>query len=303
MRISTSWAQHSAVTSMLEQQSQLQQTQMQLSSGKKLLSPSDDPAGAARALDLKQSLSQNEQYQNNINAARQRLTLQDDTLQSFTDSLHQLKELTIQGLNDTNSPSDRNIIADQIDVINEHLLALANTKNANGEFIFSGFNSKTQPFNKSATGVYSYAGDTSQRLIQISENRQLADGDPGQNVFGSVTGAPQVAGSNTNIFEAVTRLSIDLRSNAPKQASLDDISNALDKVLSVEASVGTRLKTLDTQEENNAKFMLDTKTVLSATEDLDYAEAISRFNQQTISLQAAQQAFSQVKKLSLFNYL
>ena len=74
-------------------------------------------------------------------------------------------------------------------------------------------------------------------------------------------------------------------------------------MLTVEASVGARLNALDNQEELNADFVLNMKTVLSATEDLDYAEAISKFNLQTVSLQAAQQAFTQVKKLSLFNYL
>jgi flagellar hook-associated protein 3 FlgL len=94
-----------------------------------------------------------------------------------------------------------------------------------------------------------------------------------------------------------------MKNNTPNSASLDDISSALNKILTVEASVGARLNALDNQEEINADFVLNMKTVLSATEDLDYAEAISKFNQQTVSLQAAQQAFTQVKKLSLFNYL
>ena len=111
------------------------------------------------------------------------------------------------------------------------------------------------------------------------------------------------AGANANIFEAIGRFAADLRSNTPNPASLDDVSSALDKMLTVEASVGARLNALDSQEELNAGFILEMKTVLSATEDLDYAEAISKFNLQTVSLQAAQQAFTQVKKLSLFNYL
>jgi flagellar hook-associated protein 3 FlgL len=63
------------------------------------------------------------------------------------------------------------------------------------------------------------------------------------------------------------------------------------------------LNALDRQESINSDSVLNTKTVLSATEDLDYAEAISKLNQQTVALQAAQQTFTQVKKLSLFNYL
>ena len=116
MRISTSWAQQTAVNSMLDQQSRLQQTQMQLSTGKKLLTPSDDPAAAARSIDLNQSIKQTEQYQSNINAARQRLDLESGVLQNAIDVLHRIKELGVQGLNDTNSPSDRTIIATEMEV-------------------------------------------------------------------------------------------------------------------------------------------------------------------------------------------
>lgn len=304
MRISTSWAQQTAVNSILDQQSRLQQTQMQLSTGKKVLTPSDDPAAAARIIDLNQGIKQTEQYQSNINAARQRLDLESGVLQNATDILQRIKELGVQGLNDTNSPSDRVIIATEMESLNEHLLGLANTRNANGEYLFSGFKSTTQPFSKNTvSGGYIYAGDTNQRTIQIGETRQIADGDPGINVFGMPTNSLPAAGSSANIFEAIGRFAADLRSNTPNSASLDDISSALDKMLTVEASAGARLNALDHQEGVNADFVLNMKTVLSATEDLDYAEAISKYNLQTVSLQAAQQAFTQVKKLSLFNYL
>jgi flagellar hook-associated protein 3 FlgL len=308
MRISTSWAQQSAVNSMLDQQSRLQQTQMQLSTGKKILTPSDDPAAAARSIDLNQSIKQTEQYQSNINAARQRLDLESGVLQNATDILHRIKELGVQGLNDTNSPSDRVIIATEMESLNEHLVGLANTRNANGEYLFSGFKSTTQAFSKNtAGGGYTYAGDANQRTIQIGETRQIADGDPGINVFGIPTGplpaTVPAPGSITNIFEAIDRFAADMRNNTPNSASLDDVSSALDKMLTVEASTGVRLNALDSQEGHNADFVLNMKTVLSSTEDLDYAEAISKYNLQTVSLQAAQQAFTQVKKLSLFNYL
>lgn len=303
MRISTSWAQQAAVNSMLDQQSRLQQTQLQLSTGKKLLTPSDDPAAAARSIELNQGIMQTEQYQGNINAARQRIALEDGVLQNAVDALHRIKELGIQGLNDTNSPSDRIIIATEMETLNEHLVGLANTRNANGEYLFSGFKSTTQPFSKNTAGGYTYSGDANQRTLQIAENRQIADGDPGVNVFGTPSNSLPAAGANGNIFEAIARFASDLRSNSPDPASLDDVSSALDKMLTVEASVGVRLNALDSQESVNADAVLNMKTVLSATEDLDYAEAISKYNLQTVSLQAAQQAFTQVKKLSLFNYL
>ena len=289
---------------MLDQQSRLNQTQLQLSTGKKMLTPSDDPAAAARIIDLNQSIKQTEQYQSNINAARQRLTLEDGVLQNAVDVLHRVKELGVQGLNATNSPSDRTAIAVEMEELNQHLVGLANTRNANGEYLFSGFKSATQAFSKNTvSGGYTYAGDSNQRTIQIGETRQIADGDPGSNVFGTPTNSLPAAGSGINIFEALDRFAADMRSNSPNPASLDDISKSLEKMLTVQSSVGTRLNVLDRQEGLNADFVINMKTVLSATEDLDYAEAISRFNLQTVSLQAAQQAFTQVKKLSLFNYL
>jgi flagellar hook-associated protein 3 FlgL len=308
MRISTSWAQQTAVNSMLDQQSRLNQTQLQLSTGKKMLTPSDDPAAAARSIDLNQSIKQTEQYQSNINTARQRLTLEDGVLQNATDILQRVNELGIQGLNATNSQSDRIAIAVEMEELNQQLLGYANTRNANGEYLFSGFKSATQAFSKNAAGGgYTYAGDANQRPIQIGETRQIADGDHGINVFGTPTGplpaTVPAPGSITNIFEAIDQFATDLKANTPNSASLDDISKSLEKMLTVQSSVGTRLNALDSQEGFNTDFVLNMKTVLSATEDLDYAEAISRFNLQTVSLQAAQQAFAQVKKLSLFNYL
>jgi flagellar hook-associated protein 3 FlgL len=309
MRISTSWAQQTAVNSMLDQQSRLQQTQMQLSTGRKILTPSDDPAAAARIIDLNQSIKQTEQYQSNISTARQRLSMESGVLQNATDILQRINELGVQGLNATASPSDRTAIAVEMEGLNQQLLGLANTKNANGEYLFSGFKSATQPFSKDAAnaGAYIDAGDANSRLIQIGQTRQIADGDPGINVFGIPTGplpaTVPAAGSITNIFEAIDKFAADLRANTPNSASLDDISKALEKILTVQSSVGTRLNVLDSQEGNNADFVLDTKTALSATQDLDYADAISKLNLQSVSLQAAQQAFTQVKKLSLFNYL
>jgi flagellar hook-associated protein 3 FlgL len=289
---------------MLNQQSRLNQTQLQMNAGKKILTPSDDPAAASRIIDLNQSIKQTEQYQSNNDAARQRLTLEDTVLQSATDILQQINELSIQGLSDTNSAA-RPTIAAEMRGLNQQLLGLANTKNANGEYLFSGFKSTTPPFSKDPiTGAYSYDGDTNQRSIQIGvgETLKIADGDPGSNVFGMPTGGVP-PGTIPNIFEAIDKFAADLSATPPISASLGDISSALNNIAAVRSSVGTRLNTLDNQQAFNTDHVLNTKTVLSATEDLDYAEAISRFNQQTLALQVSQQAFAQVKKLSLFNYL
>lgn len=298
---------------MLTQQSKLSQTQMQLSSGKKILTAADNPAAAARIIDLNQSIDQTTQYQSNINAAQQRLELEDSVLTNAGNVMYRIKELSVQGLNASNSQNDRITIAKELEDLNGELLNLANTKNANGEYIFSGFKTDTPAFSKDTTtnstggSAYIYSGDTHSRIIQIGIDRQVTDGDPGINVFGAPTGSPPATvpepGSITNIFEAIDKFATDLRANEPDTNSLNDFDASLEKMLTAQSSVGVRLKALESQQGLNEDYALNMKTVLSGTEDLDYTEAITRLNSQTLSLQAAQQAYTQVKKLSLFNYL
>jgi len=298
MRISTAFTQLTSVNSLLDQQAKMNKTQMQLSTGKKNLTPADDPLAAARVVDLNQTIKQTEQYQSNINSARQRLGLADGVLQSAVDLMHKVKDLGVQGLNGSNSPSDRIAIATEMRALNEQLAGLANTQNANGEYIFSGFNSNQPSFAETApgSGLYSYGGSASgPRVLQISADRQMADGDLGTSVFGT----PGV----DSTLEAIDKFATAMKNNTPSAASLDDLKTALDKIITTQSSVGVRLNTLDRQEENHLDYAAEMTKVLSDTEDLDYASAISKFNLQNTSLQAAQQSFAKVQNLSLFKYL
>jgi flagellar hook-associated protein 3 FlgL len=101
----------------------------------------------------------------------------------------------------------------------------------------------------------------------------------------------------------VDELSTGLKNDNPQANVLDKLTTSLEKVLTVQATIGARLNALDRQENLNEDNILGMQTVLSETEDLDFAEAISKFNLQSVSLQAAQQAYTKVQGLSLFNYL
>ncbi|CCE22694.1 flagellar hook-associated protein FlgL [Methylotuvimicrobium alcaliphilum] len=302
MRVSTAFSHQLSLNSMLKQSEQLNQTQLKLSSGKKILTPSEDPVAAVRILDFKQRIEQTEQYQRNIDTARQRLSLEEVTLQTVTDVVFSIRDLVLQGLNAINSPEERLAIADELDRLNEQLTGLANTKNSNGEYLFAGLASLEAPFKDidAATDppFYEYVGDNNRRLVKIGDARQISDGDDGASVFG-----PSTPGGVDNMLDIVRKLSDEFKDNNPQSATLGELDVAMDRVASIRSSVGTRLNALDRQEIYNEDILLNMKTVLSETEDLDYAEAISRFNLQTISLQAAQQTFTTVQRLSLFNYL
>ena len=152
------------------------------------------------------------------------------------------------------------------------------------------------------------AGDLNQRNIQIATNRQITDGNPGVDVFGTPSGlAPtdplQVPGAISNIFEAIDKFATDLTANTASSNSLDDIASAFNRIETIQSSVGVRGAALERLDSLHTDGVLSLKATLSATEDLDVADAISKFTLQKNSLDAAQQAFNTVKNLSLFNYL
>ena len=182
MRISSIEQFQQGIDSILNQQAKLNQTQLQLATGKKVLKPSDDPAVATQLLNLSSLKANNLQYDRNINTAQNELELQESVLASSGNVLQRVRELIVQANNGAQSEQSHKAIADEISNLADELLQLANTKSPSGEYIFSGYNSRTPAFVKSGTS-YVYQGDQGQRLLQVSEDTQLAVRDNGADVF------------------------------------------------------------------------------------------------------------------------
>lgn len=170
MRISTAYPQQYNIGTMTDLQSKLNETQMKIASGKQYLTPSENPSAAAYSLGFKQSIAEVEAHQDNVAMATQRLTLEETSLASVIDTIQRLQELGLQGVSDSgNSVVARNAIALEFDQLNEHLLGLANTRNANGEFIFAGAKSTIMPFSKQDPGTQIVA-TTPLANVTTSEN-------------------------------------------------------------------------------------------------------------------------------------
>ncbi len=299
MRISTSLMQQLGVNSLLDQQSQLSKTQQQLASGKNILTPSDNPSGAAQVLTLNNSVDAYNQYQTNGDAATTSLTLESNTLNSVVNTLQRAHELAVQGLNGTQSAQSRQGIATEVQQLRDQLVSLANTKDPNGQYIFAGFKGNTAPVSASG-GNFSYNGDNGQRTVQIGPNRQVLTGDSGAKVFMDI---PASGGGMQNVFKTLTDLVNGLNANNPSQSSLDNIQSALKNVLTVQTEVGSRLNAISNQKNFNDNVLLQTKQSRSQIQDLNFAQAVSKYQQQLVALQAAQASYSKIQNLSLFNYL
>ncbi|HPF59729.1 MAG TPA: flagellar hook-associated protein FlgL [Candidatus Competibacteraceae bacterium] len=183
MRISTSMIYRQGVKWMNDHQAGLAKAQAQISSGRKLLKPSDDPTNSARLMDLHKQIKLNEQYGRNIIIANGRQSVEEVAVQESTDILQRARELTIQANNAALTSENRQTIALEVQQLREQLLDTANARDADGAYLFAGFKEQSQPFTKTAGGDAIYNGDQGQRSLQIGPSRQVPVGDTGDSVF------------------------------------------------------------------------------------------------------------------------
>ncbi|WP_292976980.1 flagellar hook-associated protein FlgL [Nitrosomonas sp.] len=301
MRVSTNTLYDQGTRSMLQQQSSLLKLQQQLSSGKRIMTPSDDPIGAARAHELSQSLSLNTQYADNRNRAMDSLQQVESTLGNVTNVIQNIRTMAVAAGNPAFSDSERHMMAVELRGHFEELLGLANTKDEQGNYLFSGFQGNTQPFVEQSVGVVTYEGDQGQRLIQVSGSRQLSVSETGEAVFGA---------DGSNLFKTVEDFITALEMpgggatlNNAVNTALQDFDVALDNVLSKRAAIGSRMQEVDALQQIGEDIAVQYQQTLSRLQDLDYAQAISDMMRQQASLEAAQKTFTSVSGLSLFNMI
>ncbi|MFN4262396.1 MAG: flagellar hook-associated protein FlgL [Thioalkalivibrionaceae bacterium] len=403
MRISTNQIFTGGIDAIQRGQFDLNRTALQLGTGRRILTPSDDPANAATGASLESLRTRIDQYQRNIGLARAPLAATESAVTQSVDLVQRARELAIQANNAPQTSETRSYIAGEIRQIRDAVFEVANTRNGNGEFLFAGTRSLETPFRLDGSGAVVYSGASEPdgvRRVAISATRELRLGETGERVFMTIPenagrpvaeygGSPQGAfvvasadvvdpalldddtytieflvgptgsqfrvldGTSTevvpptdyrdgttiefagrgvtiqgqpaagdtvesrpaeevSVFDVLDRYIAALEGQAPAGPAgivtetnrlLADIDAVIERFSDVRSSVGTRLQALDSQEDFNEQRLLDLESTLSEIRDLDYAEAISRFNRQQVALQAAQQTYSQTARLSLFNFL
>lgn len=305
LRIATSMIYQQSSRAISDRQVALAKVQQQMATGNRILTASDDPVGSARLLSLNEELDRYGQYQRNIDLANGRLNVEETALKDAGEIFQRARELTIQANNDTLNDSDRKNIAKEVRQLQEQLVSLANTQDGNGEYVFGGFKSDTQPFTlDKTTQVVTYAGDQGQRLIKAGPSLDIPVGDSGQAVFQMDPGD-----ASKGMFATLNDLATALETKSGQElhdamtAGLVKLDGSLEQLTGVRAKVGARLNALDAQESANGDFTVHLQQTMSDIGDLDYADAATRLSQETLVLQAAQQSFLRIQDLSLFKYL
>ena len=209
MRISTSQIYSSGVLGLQSNQQSLFKLQNQLSSGRRILTPADDPVASAQALVVTQSKDINTQYIENQCSARAQLGTLETTLGSVVDLVQATRERAVEAKGIL-TDNQRGFIATDMKVKLEALLSLANSSDGSGQFLFSGYQGATRPFAidgsvapvpPATQAPVTYFGDEGQRLVQVDASRQMASNVSGSEVFmairaGNGTFSTSVAGNS-----------------------------------------------------------------------------------------------------------
>lgn len=183
MRISTVNLFNQGVFNMQNRLAKLAEIQDRISNGRRMLTPSDDPVNAARALEVEQSQSLAKQYIRNGARATDALGQVDIVLGGATELLHNARTLAVAAGNGAYTEKELRSLATEVRNQYEELLGLANSTDSLGEFLFSGYQGGTKPFSESSPGTVVYAGDQGQREIQIGPTRQVPISEDGSAIF------------------------------------------------------------------------------------------------------------------------
>ncbi|WP_432471962.1 flagellar hook-associated protein FlgL [Amphritea sp. HPY] len=189
MRISTAQVFAKSAESLNSTSNSLFKIQQQLSTGKKILQPSDDPLASAQILKLTQEVEKTEQYQSNIDISRRRISLEETTLNAINTATLRVKELAIQANSGAVSDTDRTLIANELKEVEKELLGLMNTKDVQGEYLFSGYKGFEAAYSyDGASDSYVYNGDEGRRSIQVGSDNKVVSTDTGFEIFEKVPG-------------------------------------------------------------------------------------------------------------------
>jgi len=394
--ISTLTFQTNALNQMEALETALSKTQMQLSSGKRIQTAADDPTGMAQVNQLNMELSASQQYVTNGNLATANLNLETQALTDATNLMQSARDLAVEANNAALSATQRQDIATQLNQQLQQLVAIGNRTDTNGNYLFGGYSSSSQPFAQSGNSV-SYSGAEQVSQIQISENQRISSGDTGSSVFmnlpagngtfttaagaantggasispGTVTNPSQwVPDTYTITFTDATDYTVtnsggatvttgtydstkggsisfngievavsgppasgDTFTVAPAGQSsafatlaglvstlssptlnagqittqinqaLEQIDGAINNLGNVQASVGGRLNAVTSSQSAAQSRQTDLTTQASNIQSTDYAAATVQLSSEEITLQAAEQSYASLAKLSLFNYV
>jgi len=299
MAISTKLFNDQAINQLGRLTGDIQNIQQRIASGKNVLRASDDPVAAVNISYARDRLGVMERYKENVERARSRLTHSEVVMSDITNILMRAQELAIQGQNDTLSAFDRKAIGMEISQLKEAVRSMANSRDANGEFLFSGYRLNTQPFELTHDGGVAYAGDRGIHSVRISDTMKVNAGVDAAELFLRV----QTDDGPTSLFSIMDQLEAGLFSNNVPDNSVSNLVRAVEHLAVGLTSIGAHINKADIQASSIDRRILLMEEDLSNLEDADLSRLVTDLQAQIVSRDAAQQAFIRIGQQSLFDLI
>ncbi|MDX1352029.1 MAG: flagellar hook-associated protein FlgL [Thiomicrorhabdus sp.] len=341
MRISTNMFHSQGVTSIQNHQNEVLDAQLKLSSGKRVNVASDDPVAMNQIHSLKRTMSTIDQFAENGQYAQIQLVQEETAIDDTVSSLQRARELTIQMLNGTYTPEDRQATAEEVGQIIQQVQNMMNYRNSEGELIFAGssvFAEKAFVEDVNNPGYYAYIGSPNaagqvesdgvtavldplanygSRFVQIgfdADNKLTPDDqddpsrvritDNGQRVFGITTTTAFTGTPDENILNVLVELKNSLSAgNEPPAGIAEDLMSGITQLSNVRAEIGGRQNRIESQFDAGESFKIALEERRMSLEDMDVVEGVTELTKYQNALQMAQQVFTRVQDMSLFNYL
>ncbi|WP_029100297.1 flagellar hook-associated protein FlgL [Brevibacillus thermoruber] len=293
MRVTQNMLNNNMLRNLHNSMGNMNKLQEQLSSGKKISKPSDDPVIAARAVYYRSAVIENEQYVSNLNQARSWLEMSDKALEEGNNVLQRVRELLIYSGDPALGPDSLKAMATEIAQLKDHLGTVAN-QTINGRYIFAGTDTLTPPYDK-ATGDFTNT-NAEQITLEVSQQIFLPINPNGQAVFNY----PDPA---NNVFKLLDKIITDLSNGQPVTQYLDDMTSQIDNMVRERAALGARQNRVDLIEDRLLTEGVTITELMSENEDADIAKVITDLKTQENVHRAALGAGARIIQPSLLDFL
>lgn len=291
IRVTAGSASRNALAGLQADSSRLASLQQQITSGRQITKPSDNPTGTVTALQLRSQLKQVNQYQANASDALGWLTTVDSSLHSITNQLQQVRSLVLQGMNTgTGNATSNEALAQQVDQAKASLLSLSNSSYL-GRPVFGGTTAGGVAFD--ATG--SYVGDTGTVSRTVGPNNAIDLNTPGTAAFGP---------NGSNLFDLLTDISAKLRTNpSGLSADLAQLDARQVSITNEQSLAGAKYQRIQSVQNTANTNLVQLKSQLSDLQEIDLADMAIQVTSANAAYQAALATTAKISQISLLDFL
>ena len=307
MKVKISTAQYFKMMNdhMTSQQSKIAELQSQLSVGKKNVTPSTDVKATTSTLKLSRVIGQQEDDISNLQNVNAGYKEEEAVMMSMVDMLRRMEDISVAARSETYGASELEIFAIEVEGYMDDIRGLANRRDSNGHYMFSGTKVSTLPFTKQADGTVVYNGNQTEPTLELDTGYQLPLSISGKKLAGVVTRTVGGVTTKNDMFKVmqdfVTALKADNKTGVDLAIDeLQEVSRNLNKNL---LDNGLRQNLVEERRDIAEEKIVIYKGLLSDARDVDYASAITQLSSDMLALEAAQSTFAKVSQLSILNFI